>query len=115
MELREMSNKIEAAKCEPCENATAALKGDALKPLAAGLGEGWRIVDETRLEKEYSFKDFREALAFTNRVGEIAEQEGHHPDVLLSWGKVGLHFTTHSIGGLTKNDFVMAAKADAAL
>lgn len=110
-----MSDAPAEKRCEPCERIGEGLKGDALKPFASRLGEGWRIVDEARLEKDYAFKDFREALAFTNRVGEIAEQEGHHPDVFLGWGKVGLRLSTHSIGGLSENDFILAARADAAL
>ena len=70
------------------------------------------MVGEHHLEKEYSFKDFREALAFTNRVGELAEAQGHHPDIYLAWGKVKLTIFTHKIGGLSEADFVFAAKAD---
>ena len=70
------------------------------------------MVDEHHLEKTYPFKDFREALAFTNRVGELAENQGHHPDIYLAWGKVQLKIWTHKIDGLTESDFVFAAKAD---
>ena len=100
--------------CQPCEKKPAPLKGGALRQLRAGLGDGWKLVDEHHLEKEYTFKNFREALDFTNRVGEIAEQENHHPDIFLSWGKVGLKLWTHSAGGLSENDFILAARADAA-
>jgi len=72
------------------------------------------VVQEHHLEKAYAFKDFKEALAFTNAVGEIAEREGHHPDIYLAWGKVGLSIWTHKIDGLTESDFVLAAKADQA-
>jgi 4a-hydroxytetrahydrobiopterin dehydratase len=71
-------------------------------------------VNEHHLEKEYAFKDFREALAFTNAVGEIADREDHHPDIYLAWGKVKLTIWTHKIDGLTESDFVLAAKADQA-
>ena len=80
--------------------------------LAGQLGGHWRIVEGHHLEKEYKFKDFREALAFTNRVGELAERIGHHPDIYLAWGKVRLTVWTHSSGGLTENDFIFAAKVD---
>ena len=88
------------------------LKGDELAALARELGNGWRVVDEHHLEKEYPFRDFAEALAFTNKVGALAEEEGHHPDIYLAWGKVRITIWTHKIDGLTRSDFVMAAKID---
>lgn len=68
--------------------------------------------DAKKISKTFKFKDFAEALAFTNAVGEIAEAEGHHPDIELKWGKVGIELTTHAIGGLSVNDFILAAKID---
>jgi 4a-hydroxytetrahydrobiopterin dehydratase len=109
-----MTTELAKRHCEPCEKGTAPLKGKAIERLKQNLGEGWKVVDEHHLEREYSFKDFREALEFTNRVGEIAEAEGHHPDLFLTWGKVGIKLWTHSLGGLSENDFILAAKADAA-
>ena len=91
------------------------MKGDALQELQQQLGNDWQVVDEHHLEKSYSFEDFRKALDFTNRVGEVAEQEGHHPDIYLTYGKVCLKIWTHKIDGLTESDFVFAAKADEAL
>ena len=88
------------------------MKGDTLVRLATELGGGWQVVAGHHLEKEYRFKDFREALAFTNRVGELAESQGHHPDIHLAWGKVKLTVWTHKVDGLTESDFVLAAKAD---
>ena len=82
--------------------------------MAALLGGGWRVVDEHHLEKAYAFDDFRQALDFTNRVGDIAEAEGHHPDVHLGWGRVTLTIWTHKIDGLTDIDFILAARADEA-
>ncbi len=76
------------------------------------LGNRWQVVDEHHLEKEYKFKDFRQALDFTNKVGELAEAQGHHPDIYLAWGRVKLTVWTHKIDGLTESDFVFAAKAD---
>lgn len=99
-------------ECVPCKGGMAPLKGDALSKLAEQVGDGWRVVDEHHLEKEYNFKDFREALDFTNRVGELAEAQGHHPDIYLTWGKVKLTIWTHKINGLSESDFVLAAKAD---
>ncbi|HNA61976.1 MAG TPA: 4a-hydroxytetrahydrobiopterin dehydratase [Rhabdochlamydiaceae bacterium] len=77
------------------------------------LKPGWKVVDEHHLEKEYRFADFKSALAFTNRVGVLAEEEGHHPDILLSWGKVVIQLWTHKINGLSESDFILAAKIDA--
>lgn len=99
-------------ECVPCKGGTPPLKGAELETLAKQLAGGWRVVSEHHLEKEYQFKDFREALGFTNKVGELAEAQGHHPDIFLAWGKVKLTIWTHKIDGLTESDFVMAAKAD---
>lgn len=109
------TSQLVEKKCQPCGQGTNPFKGATLKEFSAQLGEGWRVVEEHHLEKDYSFKNFREALAFTNRIGEIAEAENHHPDILLTWGKVGLKIWTHSVGGLSENDFILAAKADQAL
>jgi len=98
--------------CVPCKGGVPPLKGDALEKLRTQLGDGWKAVAEHHLEKEYRFKDFREALNFTNKVGELAEQQGHHPDIYLAWGKVKLTIWTHKIDGLTESDFVFAAKVD---
>jgi 4a-hydroxytetrahydrobiopterin dehydratase len=88
------------------------LKGASLKDYLAGLGRGWKVSKSRQLEKQFKFKDFKGALAFTNRIGELAEQEGHHPDIALAWGKVGVSLWTHAIGGLSENDFVLAAKIE---
>ncbi len=96
----------------PCQAGTVPLRGEYLKPYLADLEEGWRIVDEHHLEKEYAFKNFKEALTFTMALGALAEDEGHHPDIHLSWGKVKVLLWTHKINGLSENDFIMAAKAD---
>lgn len=98
--------------CVPCKGGIPPLKGKELARLARELAGGWRLVQEHHLEKEYKFRDFREALGFTNRVGELAEAQGHHPDIYLSWGKVRLTIWTHKVDGLTESDFILAAKAD---
>ena len=98
--------------CIPCKGGVPPLKGNELDKMSNELNGGWRVVDEHHLEKEYKFKDFLEALAFTNRVGQLAEAQGHHPDIYLAWGKVKLTMWTHKIDGLTESDFVFAAKAD---
>lgn len=100
--------------CKPCQGDEPPLKGQALEELSQELGEDWDVVDEHHLEKEYELADFREALDFTNKVGEIAEKEDHHPDMELGWGRVQINLRTHKIDGLTENDFILAAKADQA-
>jgi 4a-hydroxytetrahydrobiopterin dehydratase len=102
--------------CVPCRGGVPPLAGDAIDRLLAELGpNGWHAVDEHHLEKAYEFADFVTALAFVNRVGAIAEEQGHHPDFELGWGRVGIKIWTHKIDGLTESDFVLAAKCDAAL
>ncbi len=105
-------SELASKECIPCKGGVPPLKGQELSELLDKLDGGWQVVDEHHLEKEYRFKDFRSALAFTNRVGELAETQGHHPDIHLSWGKVKLILWTHKIGGLTESDFIFAAKAD---
>jgi 4a-hydroxytetrahydrobiopterin dehydratase len=99
-------------QCVPCQSGTAPLSGSALARSAAELPAGWQVIREHHLEKEFRFDDFRGALAFTNRVGELAEAQGHHPDIYLAWGKVKLTIWTHQVDGLTESDFILAAKAD---
>ncbi len=99
-------------ECIPCKGGMPPLKGQELANVANELDGGWRVIREHHLEKEYKFKNFREALEFTNKVGELAESQGHHPDIYLAWGQVKLTIWTHKIDGLTESDFVMAAKAD---
>jgi len=100
--------------CVPCRGGVPRLRGEEIERLRVQLDQGWRVVDEHHLEKTYAFSDFAQALAFTTRVGAIAETEGHHPDVYLAWGKVTLTIWTHKIDGLTESDFILAAKADQA-
>ena len=97
--------------CVPCRGGVPPLAGAALDDLKAQLA-GWEVVREHHLEKTYTFPDFQKALVFVNRAGAIAEQEGHHPDLHLSWGKVGVEIWTHKIDGLTESDFILAAKFD---
>jgi len=101
--------------CLPCKGGVPPLKGAEIEGLLARLNGGWKVIDEHHLEKEYRFKDFRQALDFTNQVGELAESVGHHPDIYLAWGKVRLTVWTHKIGGLNEADFIFAAKADTLL
>jgi len=97
--------------CVPCRGGVPPLQGEALEQMKAQVKD-WRVVDGHHLAKTKTFPDFRTALAFVNRVGAIAEQEGHHPDLYLSWGKVEVLTWTHKIDGLTESDFILAAKID---
>jgi len=97
--------------CVPCRGGVPALKGETIGALLSKL-QGWSVVGEHHLTKTYQFKDFAGALAFVNRVGALAEAEGHHPEMHLSWGKVRVDIWTHKIDGLTESDFILAAKAD---
>ena len=98
-------------ECVPCRGGVPPLTAEERAPLLAQL-EDWEVVDGHHLSKTYAFADFVSALAFVNRVGEVAEHNGHHPDVYLAWGKVRLDIWTHKIDGLTESDFVLAAKCD---
>ena len=97
--------------CVPCKGGTPPLKGKALADLHREVPE-WEVVNEHHLKRTFKFPDFVKALAFVNKVGEVAEKEGHHPDILLGWGKAEVTTWTHSVDGLTESDFILAAKVD---
>lgn len=101
--------------CVPCHGGVPPLTDSERTRLLEELGSGWEVVEGHHLRKAYGFPDFASALDFTNRVGAIAEHEGHHPDIALAWGNVELTIWTHAIDGLTESDFILAAKADEAL
>ncbi len=107
-----MRSGLVEEKCVPCRGGVPPLRGEELETVAGELGGTWRIIEEHHLEKDFTFPDFAQALSFTNAVGAIAEREGHHPDISLAWGKVGVKIWTHKIDGLTRSDFVLAAKID---
>src|SRR5258707_11689147 len=102
---------LASKQCVPCRGGVPALKGAELAALEKQVA-GWKAVNEHHLEKTYTFPDFAKALAFVNRVGAVAEAQGHHPDIFLAWGKVGITTWTHKIDGLTESDFILAAKCD---
>ena len=99
-------------KCVPCQGGTPPLKGEALTRLAGRIDPAWQVVDEHHLSRTYKFKNFAEALAFVDRVGALAEREGHHPEICFTWGRARIELFTHKIGGLSESDLVMAAKID---
>jgi 4a-hydroxytetrahydrobiopterin dehydratase len=105
-------SELAAKECVPCKGGVPPLKGAELRAMQEQLGNGWQVMNEHHLEKTFTFRNFREALDFTVGVGELAEQQNHHPDIYLAWGKVRVSVWTHKIDGLTESDFVFAAKTD---
>jgi 4a-hydroxytetrahydrobiopterin dehydratase len=101
--------------CVPCRGGVPPLAGAELQRLYGQLEQGWTLVEGHHLLKRYAFKNFRDALGFVDRIGALAEEQGHHPDIELRWGEAVVKVWTHKIDGLTESDFVFAAKADRAL
>jgi 4a-hydroxytetrahydrobiopterin dehydratase len=101
-------------KCVPCKGGIPSLKGEKLADLHRQLEEPaqWNIVNQHHIVRTFKFPDFKSALAFVNRVGGLAEEQGHHPDILLGWGKAEITLWTHAVDGLTESDFILAAKID---
>ena len=100
-------------KCVPCEGGVPPIVGDELETYLRQVHADWEVSpDGKKIHREFKFKNFAEALAFVDKVGEIAEAEDHHPDVHLAYGKVAVELWTHAIGGLSENDFILAAKID---
>lgn len=104
-------SELAARECVPCRGGVPPMKGEGIQNLLGELS-GWEVVREHHLRKEYKFKNFREALDFVNSVGELAEEQGHHPDICFGWGKAEITIWTHKIDGLTESDFILAAKID---
>ncbi len=100
-------------KCVPCEGGALPLTSSEAVTLLKEVSE-WKVAqDAKRISRSFSFKNFAQALAFANKVGAIAEEQGHHPDLHVEWGRVTVELSTHAIGGLSVNDFILAAKIDA--
>jgi 4a-hydroxytetrahydrobiopterin dehydratase len=108
-----MSSELAQKECKPCRGGTPPLKGSELNQMLGQLGGSWHVLDEQRLEKQFKFPDFRSAIDFVNRVGEVAEQQNHHPDIYFTWGQARIQIWTHSINGLSESDFILAAKINA--
>jgi len=113
--MNENAHPLADGACVPCRGGVPPLRGEPLQALARRLGGGWTVVNGHHLEKEFQFRNFRDALAFVNRVGAVAEEQNHHPDLHLAWGLVRVTVWTHKIDGLTESDFVFAAKTDRAM
>jgi 4a-hydroxytetrahydrobiopterin dehydratase len=107
-----MNEKLSERHCVPCHGGVPRLEGAAVAELLKQL-RGWEVVDEHHLQKSYEFTNFREALEFVNRVGRVAEEEGHHPDITFGWAYARLQIWTHAIDGLSESDFILAARIDA--
>jgi len=110
--MSEESCDLSKRECKPCQSDVPALAGEELQKLHEQLNNNWRVVNGHHLEKEYSFKNFADALAFTNKAGALAEEIFHHPDIFLTWGKAKISIWTHKIDGLNEADFIFAAKLD---
>ena len=109
-----MAEALASKTCVPCEGGVPPLTSEEIS-LLLGQVDGWTVLDGKKLTKSYRFPDFAQALAYVNRAGAVAEAEGHHPDLFLTWGRVGVEVWTHAIGGLSENDFILAAKLDGVL
>ena len=104
-------NELAERQCVPCRGGVPPLAEDKVRELQKQL-DGWEVVNNHHLSKEFKFGDFKETQAFVNRVGEIAEEQWHHPDICYGWGRAGITIWTHKIDGLTESDFILAAKID---
>lgn len=114
VEREKTMNDLPRKKCEPCRTGAPLVTEEEVRELMPGIPE-WEIIEIIgirRLRRTFSFPDFLEALAFTNQVGALAEEEGHHPTILTEWGQVTVTWWSHKLGGLHMNDFIMAAKTD---
>lgn len=104
-------SELASKTCVPCRGGIPPLAGPELEALARQVPQ-WKVVEGHHLTRNFPFKDFLQALAFVNKVGALAEEQGHHPDILLAWGKAEITTWTHKINGLTESDFILAAKID---
>jgi 4a-hydroxytetrahydrobiopterin dehydratase len=108
---KEFKMTLSKKECVPCKGGVPPLKGEELERLKEQVDE-WDVVEEHHITRTYKFPNFVKALAFVNKVGDIAEAQGHHPDIFLTWGKVRITMCTHKIDGLTESDFIFASKID---
>ena len=102
---------LASRQCVPCRGGVPPMEGQQIQQFVSQL-DGWEVIEEHHLKKVYGFKNFRETLDFVVRLGELAEEQGHHPDICFGWGKAEVTIWTHKINGLTESDFVLAAKID---
>lgn len=100
-------------KCIPCEVGGSPLAAEAVQRYLSELKTGWAGLENKKIQREFKFKNFKEAMVFVNRVAELAEAEGHHPDMHIFYNAVRIELWTHAVNGLSENDFILAAKIDA--
>jgi|SRR5579885_420779 len=110
--MTQLTSDLKQKKCVPCEGGVKPLTPDEYGAFLRNEIQGWHALDQKKIEKEFRFKNFKEALEFVNKIGAIAEEEGHHPDVYFGWGHVKVTLWTHAIGGLSENDFILASRID---
>lgn len=108
-----MAQALADKQCVPCRGGVPPLKGQELENFRQSV-PSWSVINEHHIQRQFAFPDFKKALEFVNRVGDLAEEQGHHPDIFLAWGRVEITLWTHKIDGLTESDFIMAAKIDRA-
>ena len=106
-----MASELASKTCVPCRGGVPPLQGTELGALLKQV-DHWNVVEEHHITKVFPFPDFQKALDFVNKVGAVAEEQGHHPDIYLAWGKAEIKIWTHKIDGLTESDFILAAKID---
>ena len=107
-----METDLTQKKCVPCEGGVLPIKGPAIEHYMQKLSSSWAVEDELKISREFTFPDFVETMAFVNKVADLAEDEGHHPDIHVHYGKAVVDLWTHAINGLSENDFIVAAKVD---
>lgn len=105
-------SSLASKHCVPCQGGQPSLSKDVVNKLLKELGDSWQINDQGHLYQAYKFRDFRGAMTLANKIAELAEKEGHHPDLFISWGSCGVEIWTHKINGLTESDFILAAKIE---
>lgn len=105
------ASELASKQCIPCRGGVPPLEGKELAQLSSQLPD-WQVIEGRRIERSFKFPNFKSALAFVNRIGELSEQQGHHPDLCFGWGYVNVTIYTHKIKGLTESDFILGAKID---
>jgi len=104
--------ELKEKKCQPCEGGVKPMNKDITEEYLTKVSNGWEAINGKKIRREYPFENFRRGMAFANQIAVIAEQEDHHPDLCIHYHQVDVELTTHAIGGLSENDFIMAAKID---
>ena len=104
--------KLIEKKCVACGGGEPTLTPKEIEKYTAELKEGWKVLKNLKIEKLFKFKNFKRAIEFVNKVAVLAEEEGHHPDIAVNYSEVNIAIWTHAIGGLSENDFILAAKID---